>query len=42
MSMYGDSEKDEIFYYIERFLEYHSVAELINIVADAVGRVENG
>lgn len=36
MSMYDNNEKDEIYYYISRFLENHNVLELLKIVADAV------
>lgn len=36
MSMYDNNEKDEVYYYISRFLENHNVSELLNIVATAV------
>ena len=40
MSRYGDSEysaeKNDIFDWIENFLETHPVSELLDIVADAV------
>lgn len=36
MSMYDDSEKDDIYYSIEQFLENHTIAELLKIVARAI------
>ena len=44
MSMYGESpyseEKNDIYSHIEQFLETHPISELIQIVADAVERIE--
>lgn len=37
MSMYGNNSKDDVYYYMEQFLEEgYSVAELIDILADVV------
>lgn len=33
-SLYGDMEKDEIYYNMENFLNKHSLFELLNIVTD--------
>ncbi len=42
MSMYEDDEKgrnkEDLFYTIMDFLEDHSIAELLTVVADAVER----
>ena len=36
MSMYGNGEKDMVYYYIAEFLKNHTVSELLAIVADVV------
>ena len=37
MSMYDNNSKDDVYYYMEQFLEEgYSVAELIDILADVV------
>lgn len=36
MSMYDDAEKDELDHYIEKFLENHTISELLYIVARAI------
>ena len=36
MSMYDNEEKDELEYYISQFLENHTIAELLYIVARAI------
>ena len=45
MSMYGESEynsqKNDIYYEIEWFLEDHPVSELLQIVADVIEREED-
>lgn len=42
MSMYDNNDKDIVYYEIEQFLESHSVAELLDIVADAVRYSQDG
>ena len=42
MSMYDNNAKDNVYYEIELFLESHSVAELFDIVADAVRYRQDG
>lgn len=36
MSMYDNGDKDELNYYVEKFLENHSIAELLYIVTKAI------
>ena len=36
MSMYGNDDKDTIYYYIAEFLKEHKVSELLAIVTNAV------
>lgn len=42
MSMYGDgeycSQKNDVYYEMQRFLENHPVSELLQIVTDVVER----
>ena len=40
MSRYGDYKKDDLSYEIDKFLESHSISELLEIVADCVETVE--
>lgn len=40
MSMYDDYEKDELYRYIEQFLENHTIAELLYIVTKAIELME--
>ena len=40
MSMYKDSDWDEVFYVLNEFLESHKLSELLRLVKDAVEQCE--
>lgn len=40
MSRYGDSDCDELIYYLDEFLRKHEVSELLKLVTDAVEDIE--
>ena len=42
MSMYGNNEKDDMYYELKEFLKKHTVSELLKIVTDAIEAKEEG
>lgn len=40
MSMYRDSDSDEVFYLMNEFLESHKLSELLRLVKDVVEQYE--
>lgn len=42
MSMYGNDEKDNLYYELKEFLKTHTISETLKIVKDAVEAKEEG
>ena len=36
MSMYGNNQKDDIYYYMSEFLKEYTISELLKIVTDVI------